>query len=71
MARSADIRNSRGKAQVIMSTLGLRSQTLIRESHYLRASDADRMRQATPGGNTRPLPKTKGKIAAALQKPHN
>ena len=30
MARSADIRNSRGKAQVIMSTLGLRSQTLIR-----------------------------------------
>ena len=61
MARSADSFNSRGKAQVIPSTLGLRSQTLIRASRHLRASDAERLTRPAAKDDPRPVPKAKGK----------
>jgi hypothetical protein len=61
MARSADTYNSRGKAHVITSTLGLRSQTLIRASRHLRASDADRLARPAAKDDPLPVPKAKDK----------
>jgi len=61
MARSADTFNPRGKARMLTSTLGLRSQTLIRASRHLRASDADRLTQPAAKDDPRPVPKAKDK----------